>query len=135
MKVTKSVIIHSFEFSQALEHSLKQCITLERHISIIHFVEHIIKYFWTHWDYQPWGQILPLQCPQCGILDPWALVFVKQIQGYRLECKNQDCGKADGKTLKEPYSFQVVRPLDSVILSAGREHGGCASGWLKLIIG
>ncbi|KAG8215296.1 hypothetical protein J3R82DRAFT_8885 [Butyriboletus roseoflavus] len=116
MKVTKSVIIHSFEFSQALEHFLKQCMTLGRHTSIIHFVKHIIKYSWAHWDYQLWGQTLPLQCPQCGILDPWASVLVKQIQGYRLECKNQDCGKAD------------------VILSAGREHGGCASRWLKLII-
>lgn len=105
------------------------------HTSIIHFADRIIKYSWAHRNYQPWSQTLLLQCPQCGILDPWASVFVKQIHGYRLECKNQDCGKADGKTLKEPYSFQVMHPLDSVILSAGRKHGGCASGWLKLIIG
>ena len=36
MKVTKSVVIYRFEFSQALEHSLKQCTTLGRHTYLHH---------------------------------------------------------------------------------------------------
>lgn len=134
-KVTKSVVIHGFGFTEALEHSLKQCSTLGRHTGIIHFAHHTItKYLWAHRDYQPWGQTLPLQCPQCGVLDPWVSVFVKHTQGYRLECNNKDCGKVDGRMLKEPYAFQVMCPADAIILRVGREHGGCASGWMKLTI-
>lgn len=132
-KVTKSIIIHGFNFAPALEHALKQCLTLGRHTNIIHLTPHCVtRYLWAHRDYQPWGRKLPLQCPQCGILNPWVSTFVRVIDGYRFECKNPSCGVVDGRMVKEREQFQVGRPQDSILLSTGRESGGAASGWLKL---
>lgn len=42
----------------------------------------ITQYLWAHRDYQPWGQTLLLQCPQCRVINPWISAFVKHIQGY-----------------------------------------------------
>lgn len=127
-KVTRSVVVHSYNFTSALEHTLKQCLTLGKHTNVLHFHSDSVTYYlWAHRDYQPWGKRLPLQCPQCGILDPWVSTMVKEINGYNLRCKNPQCGK-DGN----PYAFQVSRPADSTIIQTGRESGGVASGWLKL---
>lgn len=132
-KVTKSVIIHSYSFPTALEHTLKQCLTLGKHTNILHFhSDGVTYYLWAHRDYQPWGKRLPLQCPQCGILNPWALTTIKGSNGYKVECKNVKCGEVDGRTVKDHFAFQVLRPDDSTLIPTGRESGGAASGWLRL---
>ncbi len=128
-KVTKSVVIHSYSFTPALEHTLKQCLTLGKHTNLLHFHSDTVTYYlWAHRDYQPWGKKLPLQCPNCGILNPWASITVKD--GYQLNCKNPKCGEGDSKTR---FAFQVLQPVDSIIIPTGRESGGAASGWLKLL--
>jgi hypothetical protein len=132
-KLTKSIVIHGFKFTEALKHSLRHCSTLGRHTGIVHLAhDHAAKYSWAHRDYQPWGQVLPLQCVQCGVLDPWVSTYIKHLDGYRLECRNPDCGKVPGEVFKEPYAFQVARPANSVLLSVGKQQGGTASGWMKV---
>ena len=132
-KVTKSVVLHSYQFTSALEHTLKQCLTLGKHTNLLHFHSDSVTYYlWAHRDYQPWGKRLPLQCPQCGILNPWASTFMKDVDGYKLECKNSNCGKVDGRRVKDRFVLQVLRPANSIIIPTGRESGGAASGWLKL---
>ena len=134
-KVTKSVIINGYSFTSALEHTLRQCLTLGRHTNIIHLhSQGVTRYIWAHRDYQPWGQQLPLQCPHCGILDPWASTFVKGSNGYRFECKNSHCSMVDGRMSRETYAFKVDKPEGGMLLSTGRESGGAASGWLKLLL-
>lgn len=132
-KVTKSVIINGFKFIPALEHTLRQCLTLGRHTNIIHiYPQGVTRYIWAHRDYQPWGLRLPLQCQQCGILNPWVSTFLRAIDGYRLECKNPNCGIVGGRRVNQPSVLQVEKPKGGELLSTGRESKGSASGWLKL---
>jgi len=129
-KVTKSVVIHGFDFTEALEHTLKQCSMLGKHSGIIHFTPHCItRYIWAHKDYQPWGQRLPLQCSQCGILNPWTIAYLKEQQCYGVECKNLSCGVIGGRTLYECHSFTVAHPDGSTLLSVGKDYG-----WLKATV-
>ncbi|KIM58291.1 hypothetical protein SCLCIDRAFT_10278 [Scleroderma citrinum Foug A] len=83
--VTKSIVIHGFKFTSALEHVLKESMALGMHTGIMHFLL-VAKYVWTHQDYQPWGQPLPMQCPQCGAVKKWKLV--QHWDGsYSFECR------------------------------------------------
>ncbi|KAF8141807.1 hypothetical protein EV363DRAFT_1443744 [Boletus edulis] len=129
MKITKSVVIHGFRFVQALEYGLQECITLGRHTGIVHFADTVVtKYLWTNRKSQPWGQPIALQCPQCGILEPWVSVYVPQIPAYRFQCRNKDCGKR-GETKKEVYAFQISRPPNYEML-----NGASGSGWMKVVL-
>jgi hypothetical protein len=131
-QLTKSVVIHGFEFSKALDHNLKSCSSLGVHTNVVHFTpDKITMYRWAHRSYQPWGTKLSLQCRQCGALNPWGAVPYKNnnSQGYRIECRNGDCGKVDGRTEKEPWAFQVERPKDSELIVVNK---AASSGWLKL---
>jgi hypothetical protein len=132
-KVTKSVVINGFDFISALEHTLKQCLTLERHTNVVHIhPSGITKYIWAHRDYQPWGKRLPLQCWECRILNPWVSTFVKAWEGYKLECKNPSCGMIGSRRVSQCGALDVKKPEGGVLLSTGRESKGSASGWLKL---
>lgn len=103
--VTKSVVIHGFDFTEALEHALKQSHTLGKHTGIVHLTPyHVMQYVWAHKDYQHWGAKIALQCPQCGIVNPWTKVYMVE-QTYGVECKNVDCGRMGGGPVREPYSF------------------------------
>ncbi|KAN0086259.1 hypothetical protein V8E55_007393 [Tylopilus felleus] len=105
MNVTKSVVLHDFEFVNTLEQALKNATLLGKHSGIIHVASRVTKYVWSHKDYQPWGTALPLQCPQCGLLDSWDSIFVRGGLGaYRFECKGDQCGWVK-ETLEEwlPY--------------------------------
>ena len=125
-KITQSVVIHGFNFTEALEKALKENFKLGRHTNVFHFTpDCVTKYLWAHKDYQPWGHKLPLQCSQCGIFKPWVSCFLKDSQGYGLECRNVECGRLKGK---ERESFQAPKP-DAPFLTMGKN-----AGWLKLTI-
>lgn len=124
MKLTKEVVIHGFQFSTALRHLLGQSMTLGKHTNVLHFSpETVTKYLWTQKSYQPWGKRLALQCPRCGILNPWLTVFVQDgaRKGYRVECANTRCGGDSGR-----YSFNIWRPANAPFVSVGE------GGWLVL---
>jgi hypothetical protein len=125
--VTKSTVIHGFDFTAALEHALKQSHTLGKHSNIIHLTPHsITQYLWAHKDYQPWGRKLAVQCPQCGILNPWISIYLPAEQAYSFECRNEGCGKIKGRMVKERHSFMVPRPDNSAMFQLGKD-----CGWLK----
>lgn len=122
--VTKSMVIHGFAFTPALENALKECLTLGKHTGIIHFTPRsATKYLRAHKEMQPWGHKLPLQCPQCCRLNAWTLVFLEI--GYQIECKHQDCGEIGGRRVARPFSFPAPRPQDFELLGTG------TSKWLK----
>jgi hypothetical protein len=132
-KVTQSVVIHGFNFTKALKHALKESIRLGRHTNILHFTpDCITKYSWAHKDYQPWGYRLPLQCPQCGILQPWVSAYLKdsdgKTTGYGIECKNVDCSRLQRG---ERWSFEVWCPKKSVIIAASVKH----ATWIRETLG
>ncbi|KIM68325.1 hypothetical protein SCLCIDRAFT_106235 [Scleroderma citrinum Foug A] len=83
VRVTKSDVIHGFDFTHSLEHVLRESAYLGMHTGIVHFslgnqedtnISKVVKYVWAHHDYQPWGVELPMQCPQCGTGQKWASV-------------------------------------------------------------
>lgn len=126
MKLTKEVVIHGFPFANALVHLLGQSLTLGKHTNVLHFSrKSVTKYLWAHKSYQPWGKRLALQCPWCGALNPWLVVFVGEgdRQGYRVECANVDCGgNSSGR-----YSYYIWRPAGVSMIGVGRD-----GGWLIL---
>jgi hypothetical protein len=131
-KINKSVIIHGFEFEKALEHALQLCPTFGKHSGVIHFTpQSVTAYKWAHKVYQPWGTKLPLQCPQCGVLNSWSSVSLQNAGyvGYGIECKNDCCGKTGSGNPKEPHSFTVRQPVNSTMLSMNK-----GAGWLKIVI-
>ena len=134
MRVTKSVVIHGFEFTQALEHVLKESAHLGMHTGIVHFsladpkdtnMLNVVKYVWAHRDYQPWGVKLPMQCPQCGTVQKWASVQI-QGNGYRYECVYEECGY-DNTRRAWPYTITVERPKDATLIKSHCSPGG----WMK----
>jgi hypothetical protein len=122
--VTKSVIIHGFEFRKALEESLKEDSKLGRHTNVFHYApDRLTNYVWAHKVYQPWGFRLSLQCAQCGILHPW--IQTTMDEGYGVICKNEYCGrKARGQRL----SF-TIRKSRAESLSVNKD-----GRWLKEIL-
>jgi hypothetical protein len=122
-KVTQSVVIHGFDFTHALEHALKESFKLGRHTNVYHFSSSsVVKYVWAHKEYQPWGHKLLPQCPQCGVLNPWACVYSEVTKGYVVECKYPFCGRNVGK---ERQSYHIKRP-DVPVISVTRD-----GLWLK----
>jgi hypothetical protein len=125
--LTESVIIEGYNFTEALEHNIKECLSLGKHTNVIHLtLTSITRYLWAHKEYQPWGQRLSLQCPQCGILNPWETTFSQRIPGYSVGCKNDSCGKEYGTMRVEPHSFIVPKPTDCALL---KQYEG--AGWMK----
>ncbi|KAG1784400.1 uncharacterized protein HD556DRAFT_1315116 [Suillus plorans] len=51
----------------------------------------VTKFAWTHSELRPWGQYLPVQCPQCGWSNTWC--SVNMHKDYIFECKNGQCRK------------------------------------------
>jgi hypothetical protein len=126
-KVTKSVVIHGFDFVEALEHTLKQCSVMGKHTGVVHITPNsATKYAWAHKVHQPWGITSPLQCPTCGILNPWTTVYADasdELKPYILECSNKKCGQKDGTRVEEQFSFRVGLPEGSTRLGKPREEG------------
>lgn len=77
----------------------------------------ITKFSWTHCELHPWGQYLPLQCPQCGWTNAWCSVCVSK--DYHFECKNDACRKE--------YTFS--QPPHSKGLLPGKRPGSC---WISI---
>ena len=131
-KVTKSVVIHGFEFVKALEHTLKQCFVMGRHTGLVHITpDSATKYAWAHKDRQPWGTPSPLQCPSCGILNCWTSVYENagdDLKSYTMECMNKKCSYQGSRRVGDPFSFHAVLPEGSTTLGKPKDDGV----WLKI---
>jgi hypothetical protein len=123
--LTKSVVIEGLEFTNALEHGLKESSTLRKHSGVIHLASNrATRYVWTHKVYQPWGETPPVQCPQCGWLNPWVMAS-QGNRNYGMECRNPNCGAGSGR---HPFRFDTGCPEGGVLLS---NPGGDGS-WMKI---
>jgi hypothetical protein len=129
--VIKSVVIHGFEFDEALKESrTMHCQALGKQTNFLHFSRTFVdKYTWAHRNIQPWGQRLLTQCPQCGILNPWMKpVHVKEGgPAYYATCKNPNCVEPGGRGQR--FKIKVERPENSDFSNCGND-----AGWLRLRI-
>jgi hypothetical protein len=79
----------------------------------------VTRFSWTHSELRPWGQYLPVQCPQCGWANAWR--SVNMHKDYVFECKNGSCRKG--------YTFS--QPAHSRILLPGKRPGSC---WISITV-
>lgn len=132
MRVTKSTVINGSGFANALELHIQESSQLGLHSSILHFHDaHVTRYTWAHKDIKPWGHRIPLQCPQCGVIQTWTTTASKDDNSeYKLECKNfAACGWDGARRVADPYSFKVVCPRDCIVLHSKRHT---KTAWLKV---
>ena len=124
-KLTLSIINQGFEFTEALEETLRESPKLGKHTNVLHFTSHdVAKYLWCHSEYQPWGHALSLQCSQCGATRSWVPVFSNVNRGYSVSCVAKDCGR---QQRAERNGFDVKRP-DGKFITVTKK-----SGWMKIV--
>jgi len=115
MRLTRSVVIYGFPFTEAIEKVLTESPLLGMHTGIVHLAWRELadgaeplkscKYIWTHCDCQPWGQLLPIQCPSCGTVQKWHLIYLDD-GSYKFECMYSRCGYHGAD--REGWKHQII---------------------------
>jgi hypothetical protein len=126
--IIKSVVIHGFEFEDAFESSIRHhSYTVGKQTNILHFSGlSVQKYVWAHKEIQPWGNRIPLQCPQCGALNTFTfLTYHKPTKTYYVGCSYRDCGLGPAGRVPR-VEFRWGFPEGSTLLKCAPKYG-----WLK----
>ncbi|KAI6094311.1 hypothetical protein EDD16DRAFT_1529266 [Pisolithus croceorrhizus] len=129
-----NTIIQGYDVSSAALFALHDFAMLGRHSNIVLIFWKsgdivVEKLVWTDKNIRPWGNYLPVQCPQCGTMQKWVGGSANKTLSY--ECKYVDCGKnmgPDGTSLP-PQSYTFTMPKGAQQLNQGKKEG---SSWLKL---
>ena len=89
----------------------------------------ITKYLWAHRDFQPWGCILPLQCPFCGTPQQWECKMATDHL-YTFKCRYRKCGldPKTGKKVRPRGKIVITKPEGARVISQGKTW---VSGWLS----
>ncbi|KAF9239172.1 hypothetical protein BU15DRAFT_74861 [Melanogaster broomeanus] len=139
--LTEAVFIEGHAIDDAVPHALAQSTRLGQHSGVYIMtsapaassnlrVLNTTKYIWSHRDYRPWGNPLPLQCPQCGTPQQW--VRSKYDEGtYFYRCRYHRCGWDENTKaiIKRPATFKFKKPASAEVLLQGK---GQASSWLRI---
>ena len=137
IRITRSVVIYSFQFTKALEQVLTESPLLGMHTGIVHLAWSQsdneadllkgCKYVWTHRDHQPWGQPLPIQCPQCGTVQKWSSIYLND-GSYKFECTYIKCGDRGNERHGPRHTISVQRPEVGEMLP---KCNGGQGAWMK----
>ncbi|KAG1837482.1 hypothetical protein F4604DRAFT_1692200 [Suillus subluteus] len=116
------VLIQCLSMRDAFPDKLGQSYMLGRHSDVFLLVKSsnslgVFKYSWTHSQLRPWGDFLPLQCSECGLVDAWSSANHAKI--YVFECKGVGCRK----------SFTFSPPTHSRVLTPGKT---CITYWIEI---
>ncbi|KAI5987930.1 hypothetical protein EDC04DRAFT_2614656 [Pisolithus marmoratus] len=131
-----NTIIQGFDVSSAALFALHDSAMLGRHSNIILITWEsedlvVVKLVWTDKKIRPWGNHLPLLCPQCGTIQKWEVGSEQKALSF--ECKHMDHGKnmgLDGESLP-PKSFTFTMPKNAKQLEQGKKG---TSSWLKFTL-
>ncbi|KAI6009274.1 hypothetical protein EDC04DRAFT_2610642 [Pisolithus marmoratus] len=92
------------------------------------------KLVWTDKFIRPWGNNLPVQCPQCGSIQKWVCGSEGKTNSY--ECKYTHCGKEkgpDNTTIpSNHYTFSI--PEGAIQLPHGKKGTSSFNLYLYQII-
>ncbi|KAF9232540.1 hypothetical protein BU15DRAFT_67363 [Melanogaster broomeanus] len=140
VQVTEAVFIEGHSVEAAIPNALARSIRLGQHSglrvmtlcptsSATRKVLNTTSYFWSHHDYCPWGNNLPLQCPQCGTAQKWSRDKYSK-NTYVFRCRFHKCGwdTLTRNFAKPPVSYEFKKPAGVEILEQGK---GTQSAWLK----
>ncbi|KAG1779365.1 hypothetical protein EV702DRAFT_1195328 [Suillus placidus] len=92
-----------------------------------------IRYSWAHSTSRPWGQILPLQCLQCGCPTNWKRLKANFSGKYMIfECSFADCGRAKDKSeaSKLPQRYICKAPKNTTLLPGKRRN----ASWMEIVL-
>ncbi|KIJ59404.1 hypothetical protein HYDPIDRAFT_33267 [Hydnomerulius pinastri MD-312] len=136
--ITEGVIIEGHCVEDVVEAALGTSRRLGRHTGVylavlcptsssIRKVLNITKYVWSHRDHRPWGQPLPVQCPQCGTLQKWQRSTCHHST-YIFKCHYHKCGWdiVSGTFHKPPHIFKRTKPKNVEVIQQGK-----FTAWLK----
>lgn len=144
LSLLDSIIVQGFDVSQAAKFALNDCALLGRHSNIFIFmwrsegqgvqkVEKVVveKLIWTDKFIRPWGEHLPVQCPQCGTMQKWECGSAGKTITY--ECRYPQCGfeKGTNKTSLPPKKFVYSIPPHAISLAQGKKG---TSSWLQVTL-
>ncbi|KAI6028113.1 hypothetical protein EDC04DRAFT_2605847 [Pisolithus marmoratus] len=140
LSLVDSTIIQGFDVSSAVTFALNDCAMLGRHSNIIVMMWRsqgenmevgklvVEKLVWTDKFIRPWGNNLPIQCPQCGSIQKWVCGLEGKTNSY--ECKYTHCGKEKGpdNTTIPPKHYTFSIPEGAIQLPHGKKGTSC---WLQ----
>ncbi|KAI6027074.1 hypothetical protein EDC04DRAFT_2605951 [Pisolithus marmoratus] len=140
LSLVDSTIIQGFDVSSGIKFALNDCAMLGRHSNIIVMMWRsqgenmevgklvVEKLVWTDKFIRPWGNYLPVQCPQCGSIQKWVCGAEGKTNSY--ECKYTHCGKGKGpkNTSIPPKQYTFSIPEDAIQLPHGKKG---TSSWLQ----
>ncbi|KAI6026887.1 hypothetical protein PISMIDRAFT_109236, partial [Pisolithus microcarpus 441] len=144
LSLLDSIVIQGFDIAKAVKFALSDCALLGRHSNIIAMiwrsegqgvekVEKVVveKLIWTDKHIRPWGDYLPVQCPQCGTMQKWECGSAGKTITY--ECRYAECGVGRGpnKTSLPPKKFPYSIPPDAIPLTQGKKG---TSSWLQITL-
>ncbi|KAI6010348.1 hypothetical protein EDC04DRAFT_2610216 [Pisolithus marmoratus] len=89
------------------------------------------KLVWTDKFIRPWGNYLPVQCPQCGSIQKWVCGAEGKTNSY--ECKYTHCGKGKGhkNTSIPPKQYTFSIPEGAIQFPHGKKG---TSSWLQFTL-
>ncbi|KAG2138990.1 hypothetical protein DEU56DRAFT_330613 [Suillus clintonianus] len=90
------------------------------------------RYSFAHANARPWGNELPIQCPQCGCSTSWNRIKSSASEKCIVfQCSFAGCGRVNGKQggrPREKYTFTCKAPQGSKILPGLRQN----AVWLEI---
>ncbi|KAG1728831.1 uncharacterized protein EDB91DRAFT_1160485 [Suillus paluster] len=89
------------------------------------------RYSWAHVTARPWGNTLPIQCPQCGCPTQWQKFHADASRKCSVfECSYAGCGRVNGKPSERlPRKKFTCKAPKGAILLPGRRRNAC---WLQI---
>ncbi|KAF9232538.1 hypothetical protein BU15DRAFT_67361 [Melanogaster broomeanus] len=129
VQVTEAVFIEGHSVEAAIPNALARSIRLGQHSAQPHarfLTPQVI--FGPITTICPWGNNLPLQCPQCGTAQKWSRDKYSK-NTYVFRCRFHKCGWATYTEFREtPVSYEFKKTAGVEILEQGK---GTQSAWLK----
>lgn len=137
----EAIFIEGHKLDTAVPHALANSNKLNLHSGVYIFSRAagrvvVTKYFWSHRDFCPWGNILPVQCPECGTPQKWNRKVEENGQGkdgvkYKFICRYKYCGEdpVTGAQISRRGQVIVQKPKGVQMVSQGSTT---VKGWLSL---
>ncbi|KIM50703.1 hypothetical protein SCLCIDRAFT_12301 [Scleroderma citrinum Foug A] len=140
LSLFRSRIIQSINFPDSFPHALEQDSELGAHTDIMHFYFDrssppnismtCDKYVWWNANMRPYGHNLPLLCPMCTSIRPWAKIANEGPNSWNMQCSNSDCGlNADGSQLQPRAKLSGEKPANVTFVMPTNKR---TNGWFSV---
>ncbi|KAG1818403.1 hypothetical protein EV424DRAFT_1347668 [Suillus variegatus] len=120
------VLIQRHSIQQAFPDMLGQSYKLGCHSDVFLLLKHninsvdVFRYYWTHSHLRPWGNFLPLQCPDCGLVDSWNSANHQKEYSFECQTRSHDPRRGHMTMLvsgHQCYTLSVPLPTESQSLT------------------